>query len=323
MKTGKYIGRVALIICTLVLTAACTPEPPPPLRVGTNVWPGYEPLYLARDLGYLGGSPAHLVEYGSATDVARAFSNKAIEVAALTLDEALLLISSGQDLRVVLVTDISHGADVLLGRAGMQRLADLKGRRIGVENTALGAYLLTRALQLNGMSLGQVSAVPMSVDEHERAFLENKVDAVVTFDPVRTRLLSRGAVQLFDSSQIPGEVVDVLVVRRDVLEQQPAAVKRLLHDWFRALAYLKANPNDAAERMARREGLSTPEFLAAWQLLQVPDLSENRRLLAGPQAALHEPLRRLESVMREQKLLTGKTATGALLDGGLLDGDAP
>lgn len=326
MKLGRFVRGVTLLVIGVLalIMAGCTPQPPPPLRIGTNVWPGYEPLYLARDLGYLDGSPVQLVEYDSATDVVRAFLNHAIEAAALTLDEALLLADLGREPRVVLVMDFSHGADVILGHADMQRLTDLKGRRIGVESGALGAYVLTRALQQGGMSLGEVSVVPMPVSEHEHAFLRREVDAVVTFEPVRTRLLKHGAARLFDSREIAGEIVDVLVVRRDYLEREPGVVKRLLRDWFRALAYLEAQPDDAAERMARREGVSAAEFLAALQLLRIPGQRENRRLLAGPQAGLHEPLRRLEGVMRAQQLLAGKNPSAkSLLDAGLLDEGAP
>lgn len=323
MVTGGHNVRAALMLGVLALASACAPEPEPLLRVGTNVWPGYEPLYLARDLGYLEGSPVRLVEYASATDVVRSFLNHAIEAAALTLDEALLLVDLGQEPRVVLVMDFSHGADVILGSAGMRRLTDLKGRRIGVESGALGAYVLTRALQQGGMSLSEVSVVPMPVSEHEQAFLQHEVDAVVTFEPVRTRLLKRGAVRLFDSSEIPGEIVDVLVVRRDILERQPGAVQRLRRDWFRARAWFTAQPDDAAERMARNEGISAPEFLAAVQLLRIPDLRENQRLLAGPRAGLYEPLRRLEGVMQAQKLLAGKHNPDSLLEAGLPDASAP
>ena len=62
-----------------------------PILLGTNVWPGYEPLYLARSLGYWDDSSVKLVEYSSASQVIRAFRNDAIHIAALTLDEVLLL----------------------------------------------------------------------------------------------------------------------------------------------------------------------------------------------------------------------------------------
>ncbi len=323
MTLGRFVGCVALLVSGMLalMTAGCTPQPPPPLRVGTNVWPGYEPLYLARDLGYFEGGPVHLVEYASATDVIRAFRNHAIEAAAITLDEALLLVDSGQQPRVVLVMDVSNGADVILGRAGMQRLEDIKGRRIGVEHGALGAYVLTRALTLAGMTLDEVRVVPLPVFAHEQAFLKHEIDAVVTFDPVRTRLLHQGAATLFDSSQIPGEVVDVLVVQSDYLEHETAAVAGLVQSWFRALAYVRLHPDAAAARMAPRMALSTSELQAALQLLQIPDVAQNVRMIRGPEAALLTPLRHMQHSMRAQKLLRHDMAATALLDARALGED--
>lgn len=70
-----------------------------PLRIGTLVWPGYEPLYLARERGYLDPKSVRLVEYPSNSEVTRAFRNRAIEAAALTFDEVHpLLASSGRRL---------------------------------------------------------------------------------------------------------------------------------------------------------------------------------------------------------------------------------
>ncbi|MDP1708783.1 MAG: ABC transporter substrate-binding protein [Gammaproteobacteria bacterium] len=306
-------GMLALIM------AGCTPQPPPPLRVGTNVWLGYEPLYLARDLGYFEGGPVHLVEYASATEVLRAFRNHAVEAAALTLDEALLLLDSGQQPRVVLVMDVSNGADVILGRAGMRGLGDLKGRRIGVEHGALGAYVLARALTLAGMTLDEIQVVPLPAVAHERAFLQHEVDAVVTFEPVRTRLLQQGAAKLFDSSQIPGEIVDVLVVRSDYLEREAAAVAGLVQNWFRALAYVELHPEDAAARMRPRLALDADEIQAAWQLLRIPDIARNLRMIRGSGAELLAPVRYMQHSMRAQKLLRQDMEATALLDASVIE----
>lgn len=67
----------------------------------------------------------------------------------------------------------------------------------------------------------------LEVDEHEGAFGSGKVDAVVTFEPVRSRLLARGAVQIFDRRQIPGEIIHVLVMRTDAMTQFSSTVLTL------------------------------------------------------------------------------------------------
>lgn len=82
------------IVCLLIVRCSlpgCSRESPEPLRVGTNVRPVYEPLYLARELGYFGSAAVHLVKFTSTSQVIHAYCNKVIEAAAMTLDEVLLV----------------------------------------------------------------------------------------------------------------------------------------------------------------------------------------------------------------------------------------
>lgn len=320
-SSGKYssfimrrAGRTLRALLAALIVSSCTPESPALLRIGTSVWPGYEPLYLARDLNYLDSGVVRLVEYPSASEVMRSFRNGAIEAATLTLDEALLLLQNYADIRVILVLDVSHGADVILGKPYLKNIQEIAGRRVGVENTALGAFVLSRALQQAKLSRGDIRVVSLPVSDHERAYHEDAVDAVVTFEPVRTRLLKAGARLLFDSTQIPGEIVDVLVVRRDALDAHASQINNLVSAWFRAVAYLRTHPHDAARRMAKREGVSSAEFLDALRGVRIPDQEENRRLLTGNSPLLVESARKLAASMIEQRLLQKEADISALLD---------
>lgn len=313
----------ALGLLSLLALAGCAPDAEPALRVGTNIWPGYEPLYLARELGYYSDAEVRLVEYSSATEVINAWRNSAIDAAALTLDEVLRLAQDGHQPRVVAVLDVSSGADALLARRSIASLAALRGRRIGAENTAVGGYLLARALAAAGLSRRAVETVPLEIHRHEQAFARGEVDAVVTFDPVRARLLARGAHTLFDSRRIPGEIVDVLAVRPDLLDRDPGRARVLVDGWRRAVDQLRRDPQSAAQRMAPRLAVSPAEFLASLDGLHIPDLAENRRLLAGPDAALLRPARQLAQLMLEQRLLHSPVAVEPLFDARLLAEAAP
>ena len=273
------------------------------LRLATNVWSGYEPLYLARKLGYYDDRSVRLVECSSASQVIRSFRNKAIEVAALTLDEALLLQEDGYDIRVILVTDISHGGDVILAKPELADLTELRGRNVGVEHTALGAYVLTQALQRAGMSAADVKVVPLEIHEHESAFDEGTVDAVVTFEPVRSRLLAKGATTVFDSSQMTDEIVDVLVVRSETIKDSPEKIAILLSGWFSALKHLRERPEKASQELAERLRLEPRAVLASFDGIRFPDLGENLLLLGGTRPKLSKIAERLAKVMVEQKLL--------------------
>jgi NitT/TauT family transport system substrate-binding protein len=296
------VGPLLLGLVMLALTA-CTREPVSPMRIGLNVWPGYEPLFLARHDGNLNDRDFRLVEFSNASEVSRAFRNGTLEAACLTLDEVLYTVQDGMDPVILVVMDESNGADVLLARPEIKSLAELRGKRIAVEVGALGAYMLTRSLQQAGLTVKDITPVYLPIDKHLSAYQDGLVDAVVTFEPVRTKLLALGAVDLFNSAKIPGEIVDVLVVRRSYVEKNPGRVHALRQAWFTALDRMHRSPHESAKIMAVREQVTAGEFEASLPGLHFPDEPESRVLLEGTSPKLLQAAERLQTVMRDSGLL--------------------
>ena len=278
---------IALVLAgSALLLSACVKQPKPPLVFGATFWPGYEPIYLARELNYYDPTQVHLAEYSNGLQVLRGFQNRMLHVAAVTLDDALLLQQDIPDLRIILVLDASNGADALIAQADINTLQQLKGRRIGAEKTALGAIVLNLALDSVNMRADEVTVVPLALDEHESAFHSHQVDAVVTFEPVRTRLLRGDARQLFDSSQVPGKIIDVLVTRGEYIERYKTELALLVQGWDKARQYMQQEPEDALKIMAARERVSTMEFTSLLAGITLTDLNQNRNLLGVGKAEL-------------------------------------
>jgi NitT/TauT family transport system substrate-binding protein len=313
MRSRREFVRLTALTTVSMMLSGCLRESQTALRLGTNVWIGSEPLYLARELGYLDPKMVRLVEYPSASEVLRAYRNQAIDGMVISLDELFGLAVDGLQPRVVLAVDISHGADVVVGRAGMRAMRDLKGKPIAVESGALGAYVLSRALALNDMQPSDVRVVHLESNEHPNAFEKGEVDGAVTFDPFRTRLLKAGATTLFDSTQIPGEIVDLVAVRASALERQPKSVQAMLAGWFRAIDYLKREPQDAARRMGVRQQSTGEQFLAALNGLHIPSRDENLKMIGGANPELVVTGRRLMNLMLEAKLLHSAVEPESLL----------
>jgi NitT/TauT family transport system substrate-binding protein len=308
---------IACIALSLAL-GGCMREQESSLRIGTNVWIGSEPLYLARELGRLDPATVQLVEYPSASEVLRAFRNQAIDGMVISLDELFELAADGLQPRIILVVDVSHGADVVVGRRGMKTMRDLKDKSVAVESGALGAFVLSRALALNGMQASDVNVVHLESNEQPGAFEKGDVDGAVTFDPYRAQFLKAGAATLFDSTQIPGEIVDLLAVRASVVDKEPKAIQALLTGWFGAIDYIKREPVDAARRMGIRQQTSGEQFQQAQQGLHVPTREENLRMLGGPQPELAVTGRRLMALMLDAKLLRSDLEIERVLEPGPL-----
>jgi len=145
-------------------------DPQPPLKVGTIVFPGYEFLFLARELQLFKPEEVRLVELLSSSDNLRLLEESRLDAATLTVDEVMATRSKGVDLRIVAVLDVSDGADAVMARAGLTRPEQLRGRRIGAEDGAMGVVLLDAVLQAGGLRLEDVVKVPITADHSVMMF---------------------------------------------------------------------------------------------------------------------------------------------------------
>jgi NitT/TauT family transport system substrate-binding protein len=296
--------KPALIMLVVLFNLnGCTAQPTPPLTIGTCIRIGCEPFYMARELGYFKDDPIRIVEYKSATEVQRAFRNGAINSAVLSIDEVLQLSQYVPNVHVVLVLNYSNGADVILGQKYINSLDDLRGKRVGVENTALGAYVLARALALSGLKRSDIVLVPLPVDQHERAFLNGSVDAIVTFEPIHSRLEEMGAHHLFDSREIPKEMANVLAVRANYLNEQPDVIQALLRGWFLALDQLNSKPKISMKLMANSRHMSQEHYTDSLKGYHFLSLEENLRLFSGTPSLFLKRLQTLSGFMRDNGLL--------------------
>ncbi len=292
-----------------------------PLRVGISPWPGYETLFLARSLGYIENSSIRLVELPSASEVMHGIRNETLEMATLTLDEAVVLLATGVKLSVVAIMGVSSGGGALLAQSQYPSLQDLKGKRIGVESTADGTIVLDAALEKTELELPDFTLVFLTKKKLIQAFIEKKIDAIVTFEPFKSDLISQGAVSLFDSSQIPGRLVSVLVVRSSILETQTSNICLLVKAQIQALAYFKTHSRKASKLMAPRLQLEADYFLKSYKGIILPDLLENRKLLSPSETSLYTSAKQLIDLMLDYDFLKNSPDLNYFLDNRCVEGN--
>ncbi len=262
--------------------SACS-EPLPPLRLGSIVFPTYEYAFLARELGWLDARRVRLIELPANTFSLRALAAGQLDACLLTLDEVLTARAAGIDLAVVMVLDISAGADAVYARTPLA-LSDLRGKRIAVETGASGALMLDGLLQAAGLDATAVRTMPITLERSAEVFRAGEVDLVVSAQPWSTRIEAEGGVRLFDSRAIPDRIIDVLAVRREPLARHADTLRVLVAALLRARQHQVAQPADAARRMAARLQLAPADVPEVFMGLRIPGLAENREWLAvgGP-----------------------------------------
>ncbi len=314
MNRRAWLAR-ALGGSGVLALAGCARPSERALIVGAHPFPGYEMLYLARHLGLLPTDAVRLIETPSASANLRALASGLMEGAALTLDEVLTAQAEGIDLVVVCVVDRSLGIDVVLGGPRVRTLADLAGRRIGVERSATGAVMLDAALTAAKLTPGDVQLQSVPFDEQIAHFSAGKIDALVTYEPVRSRLLAGSAREIFSSRAIPGRILDTLAVHRGMLGAKPAEIRALVEAHFAARDAWLAAPSRHAPTLALRLGLATPQVPAAFAGIELPDRRANRELFAAEASSLKAIARALSAVMVRAGLLGAAPDPQGLFDG--------
>ena len=320
MPSRRTFLRCSLLglLTTPALSLLGCSKTEPLLRIASNVWPGYELIYLARQLGYFDEREIRLTEVPSATVCIQLLAAGSIEGAMLTLDEVLTARAEGLDLRVIAVLDVSLGGDVLLARPDIDSLAQLKGKRIGVEQSAVGAVMLDAVLQKAELVPTDIDAVYMTVNKHRDAYHKGEVDALITFEPVKTQLLQNDARLLFSSAEIPGRIIDVLAVLPAAIESNPSALTKLVGAHFKARRYFLDQPGDASPLLAERLQLAPADVPAAYTGLELPDLEQNRHYLQGAAPLLEKSAQELLRIMETAQLLPGPVTLNRLTDGRFL-----
>ena len=281
------------MILVLLALGGCNSEAPvPTLRLAVNPWPGYSFVYLAEEKGFFRdeGVSVQLIELSSLADGRRVFEQGQADLTCCTLVEVLLMNEADDKdpVRVISALDYSNGSDMLLARRGIESLAAIGGCRIGLEPESVDGLSVFLALSSVGLKMDDVTLVPLAQSEMLDALKAGRVDAIQTYPPTSEVLEAQeGVHRLWDSSQTPGTILDVLAVRESLLAERADELKALAARYSRAQIYFRQHTKEAATILARRCGVTEDALLRSLDGVRVlaQDEADSRRLFqpAGSQ----------------------------------------
>jgi NitT/TauT family transport system substrate-binding protein len=266
------------------------------LKVGHSTWVGYGPFYIAQAKGYFkeeGVEPEFLIMEDTAIKMGALFAGQ-IDIAASTSDEFPIYLKPGKTVRYFMAVDYSNGGDGVVANKTIGSIADLKGKRVAFEHGSISQFFLNVLLKRAGMTQADIEPINMTAADAGTAFVAKQVDAAVTWEPALS--LGAGTAHgklLATSAEIPGVIVDVLAVTGETAAAKQADLKGFARAWYRALDFLKSNPDESYAIMAKGIGgwIEKPEdFKAAAGGIQYLDKVGNAALFgeAGKDGSLHQ-----------------------------------
>jgi NitT/TauT family transport system substrate-binding protein len=263
---AALVGLSALSACSSASntnTGATTGAQGAKITFGFSAWPGWFPWQVAQEQGLFAKNNVNveLKYFDSYTDSLNALATGAIDANSQTLNDTLASVSGGAKQVIVLVNDNSTGNDKIIARDGITSVADLKGKKVAVEQGTVDHYLLLLALAQAKLTEQDIELVPLVTDAAAAAFAAGRVDAVGAFAPFTTTALERpGSRAVATSAEFPGAIPDHLVVTDKMVKDRPQDVQALVNTWFDTLKWIKDNRDAAIDIMAKRGGVTSEEY---------------------------------------------------------------
>jgi len=178
-------------------------------------------------------------------------------VSATNMDALSIPAGGGVDTTALIVGDFSNGNDALLLKSA-SGIESLKGQPVNLVELSVSHYLLARALDGAGMSEADLTVINTSDADMVAAYQTDDVQAVVTWNPLVFEIEAMGAERVFDSADIPGEIIDLMVVNTDILAANPDFGKAVTGAWFETMALMSSDtPEGEAARTAMAEASGT------------------------------------------------------------------
>ncbi|MDB5506283.1 MAG: nitrate/sulfonate transporter substrate-binding protein [Devosia sp.] len=284
----RLISRLAATLALSAALAATTSlalaQAKTEFKVAWSIYVGWMPWGYAADTGIVKkwadkyGITIEVTQFNDYVESMNQYTAGAFDAVTLTnMDGLSIPAAGGVDTTAVIIGDFSNGNDAVILK-GATELAAIKGQPVNLVEYSVSHYLLARALDSVGMTERDVNVVNTSDPDMVGAFQTADVTAMVTWNPMVSEIVALpGATKVFDSAQIPGEIIDMMVANTDVLSANPDFGKALAGIWYEAMDIMTA---DTAEGAAAREAMGVASGtdqagfeaqLAATEIFATPD----------------------------------------------------
>ncbi|MDO8345368.1 MAG: putative urea ABC transporter substrate-binding protein [Cellvibrio sp.] len=226
------------------------------------------------------------------------------------MDALTIPAAGGVDSTALIVGDFSNGNDGVVLKGG-KTLKDIKGQQVNLVELSVSHYLLARGLETVGLKESDVKVVNTSDADMVAVYGTKDVTAVTTWNPLLSEILSQpNSTKVFDSSQIPGEIIDLMIVNTETLKKNPALGKALVGAWYEIMGVMSAS--DKAATAAK----------TAMAVASGTDLAGFESQLASTKM-FYTPASAVEFVNSDALLKTMQKVAEFSFDHGLLGDGAP
>ena len=260
----------ALTAIALCLSTGAFAQEKTEFKVAWSIYVGWMPWGYLEDSGIMDkwaekyGIDVEIVQINDYVESINQYTAGQFDgVSATNMDTLSIPAGGGVDTTALIVGDYSNGNDAVIVK-GDGDLTSLAGMPVNLVELSVSHYLLARGLDSVGLSEADLDGVINTSDaDMIAAFATDDVKSVVTWNPLVSAILEEpGAKKLFDSSDIPGEIIDLMVVNTETLEANPDFGKAMVGAWYEVMGLMAAGDEDVLTAMAEASGTDLAGYKA-------------------------------------------------------------
>ena len=305
-----------LLLCACTRTEAAPTARERPLQIGIDLWAGYYPALLADELGYFRAEQV-AVELSIPEDTDQLlvdFAAGSLDGIGVAAGDTINVVEANPDARIILLSDLSDGADMILGLPPINIPEDLRGRAVGTNLGGFGEVLVRQMLDQHGVLPSAVKVVNIDASQAVDRLLSGELAAVHTWEPYASRIRAAGAKVLYTSHETDGLILDSVIFSGETLRSRPAAVRRFVRAWFRAVEHWQAHAEEDDALLATR--LAAAPSAVSRAGIHLFTLEEERKLFErGPtNRSAHHVLERFVEYFLSRGTLSAAPDLDLLLD---------
>jgi len=279
---------IAFAIASFASAAAQAQETP--VTIAISGWTGFAPLTLAKEAGLFKkrGLDVTIKKIPQATRHL-AIASGDVQCAATTVETWIAWNAAGVATTQIFQLDKSYGADGMVVKPGIAKIADLKGKSVAADAPGTATYFtLAWMLKKNGLTLKDVKVINLSPQAAANAFLAGNadVDAGMTYEPYLSAVRAKPETGKIIATTLDYPMImDTFGCTPKFLAENPKAAQALADAYFDALAMIQADPKKSFEIMGADVKQSGEAFDASQKNLRWQDKAANQKFFAGEHAA--------------------------------------
>ena len=260
------------------------------VAIGMSGWTGFAPLTLAKEAGLFKKHGLDVsIKKIPQKDRHLAIASGDIQCAATTVETWIAWNAAGVATTQIFQLDKSYGADGMVVKPGITRIADLKGKTVAASAPGTAPYFtLAWMLKKNGMSLKDVKVVNLEPQAAANAMIAGTdgLDAAMTYEPYLGAVRAKPeAGKILATTLDYPMVMDTFGCTPKFLAENPKAAQGLTNAYFDALDMIRAEPKKSFEIMGADVKQSGEAFEKSQAYLRWQDRGANQKFFAGEHAA--------------------------------------